>query len=481
MTALEFELTFRTDELRNLDLPVEIRKPNMVLVKRALASEKVELEPGTYYVGIKMPAGQESWSKVKVDDEDAHQKVRLGPEPGASPASEVEELGHYFAPAYVPPPVEGLTYLALMVAAAVGLLAGAALGYGFTETYVKTFAAAAAAVGAGLSMLLLSKVLRPGYTAVQRRMREARLRNFRGNVLLGDYTAEGEWSRDAETLTKTDDLVEIAFKGENRSQIVQLIQTDEPAVNVVLPAWREHGCRLVLKKQPDARYTLEVHLHHAEAELLLRYCEQGRWQLAAGVSESPAVSAEALLKVKREQPIAAAVGAYALLRLGELERLHDWSENLMNWFEWLPDGAAVRGEHLARTGEHKKALRAFCELVRRGLPYFSDGLSYAVDRLRLYRGIGEKHFDAAEMKECEEALALLEPFSLYTDFSKALTTFTGLKPGSPDAQPVAGKLAPHGGTDVTELMRLASAGEGNTTTEPRPAAGAGAYSALHLH
>lgn len=323
------------------------------------------------------------------------------------------------------------------------------------------------------SVLLLSKVLRPGYTAVQGRLREARLRNFRGDVLLGDYKEEGDWSRDAKPLTQTDDMVELAFSGDSRGQIVQLLQTGEPAVNVVIPAWHGNGCRLVLKKQPDARYTLEVHLEHVEAELLLRYREQGRWQLAAGVTNSPAVSAEALLRKKREQPIAAAVGAYALLRLGELERLHDWSGNLMKWFEWLPDSAAIRGEHLARTGDHKEALRAFCQLRTRGLPYFSEGLSYAVDRLRLYRGIGEKYFDAEDLKECEAALALLEPFCHFTDFGKPLTTFTGLDPGRPDARPVGGKLASHGGLDVTELMRSKRTKQEDTTTTPRPAVGAG--------
>ena len=81
MTGVEFELTFKTDVLKQLDLPVEIRKPNMVLVKSVLASDKVDLEPGTYYVGIKMPAGQESWSEVTVGNDAGYQKIRLGPDP----------------------------------------------------------------------------------------------------------------------------------------------------------------------------------------------------------------------------------------------------------------------------------------------------------------------------------------------------------------------------------------------------------------
>ena len=409
---LGFELTFKANELKHLDLPVEIRKPNMVLVQRVLASEKVELDPGTYYVGIKMPAGQESWAEVKVSPGRGNQTIRLGPEPSEALASESQELQRYFAPTYVTPQIEELTYLALIVAAAAGALIGAAAAY-VVKGNSGLAIALSAAVGGGLAAFLLSKVLRPGYAVYKRRVHEAHLRKFDGNVLTGDLK-ENYWAPRKETVKTTDELIEISLEGENRGQIIQLLQTDEPAVNVVLPAWQERGCRVVLKKQPDARYSLEVHLKNTEAELLLRYWEQGRWQLAANVAGSDAISAERLLYDKLKHPISAAVGGYALLRLGALDRLHDWSANLME-FGWLPDGAAVRGEHLARIGEHRKALQAFCALRERGLPYFSDGLNYAVDRLRRYQSLGEKHFDAKDLKDCADTLARLEPFSYFTD------------------------------------------------------------------
>ena len=479
MTALRFELTFKTDELKKLDLPVEIRKPNMVLVRRALASEEVEVEPGTYYVGIRLPAGQESWSEVKVSAGGGRETIRLGPEPGDEPASESAELPHYFTPAYVPPRYEGATITELFSLGGVGAGVGGFFGYMLmgSESWVLVAATVGAVlVGAALLPVLASKVARPGYASYQRYMREARLRKFRGDALPGGYKADDEWLSQKRAANETDDLIEVNIEGENRGQVIQLIQTGEPAVNVVLPAWREHGCRVTLKKQPDARYSLEVHLHNTEAELLLRYWEQGRWQLAEGVTDSAAVSAQALLSGKSRHPIAASVGAYALLRLGALERLQDWSENLMSWFEWLPDGAAVRGEHLARMGEHREALGAFCALRERGLPYFSDGLSYAVDRLRLYHGLGEKYFDAGELKACADTLALLEPFCPFTDFNKPLTTFTGLDPSKPGAEPVGGKLASYGGLDVNELARPPHAEKGKAEEKepPRPAVGAGA-------
>lgn len=456
MTSLRFELNFKTQELRKLDLPVEIRKPNMVLVKRARTSETVEVEPGTYFVGIKMPAGQEAWSEVKVVEGDDN-KVLLSPEPEDAFPSESHELQHYFTPPYVAPPQEGVSPNVLFGFGAAGAAIAAFVSYSFADR--EFWVLIAATVGAGGLPLLLSKVVRPAYASVKRRMREATLRDFKGNVLLGRYGSDKDWSHSLETIKETDNLTEITVKGENHGQIIQLLQSGEPAVNVVLPAWSGHLCRVMLNKLPDGRYSLEVHLQHTEAELLLRYWEQGLWQHAAAVTESSAVSAQRLLKEKRQHPIAAAVGAYALLRLGELKRLHDWSQNLMDWFEWLPDGAAIRGEHLARVGEHKGALRAFCMLQERGLPYFSDGLSYAVDRLRLYRSLGEKHFKAEELRLCETTLALLEPFCLFTDFGKPVVTFTGLDPSKPDAKPVGVKLKSYGGIDVARLSSLSHAKE----------------------
>ena len=463
MRGVEFELTFKTNALNQLDLPVEIRKPNMVLVKRALATEKVDLEPGAYYVGIKMPAGQESWSEVKVGDEVGYQKIKLGPEreqvvssiqtddAARTPASASQELQQYFAPAYVTPAVDELTYLALIVAAVAGALIVGSIVY-LASGGESRLATGVGLIGGGIaSALLLKKVLRPGYTALQQRMREARLRQFKGNVLTGECRGDDDWSSIKQNVRATNDLIEIGFEGRNQNQIVQLLQSGEPAVNVVIPAWQERGCLVVLKKQSDARYSLEVHLKHSEAELLLRYWEQGRWQLASNAISSTAITAESLLYQKTQHPISAAIGAYTLLRLGALDRLHDWSKNLMNWFQWLPDGAAIRGEHLARMGEHKQALQAFCVLRERGLPYFSDGLSYAIDRLRLYQSLGQKQFDPQELENCIATLKHLEPFSYFTDFSKPLTTFTGLDPNKPDTQPVSGKLTTFNGVDVSTL------------------------------
>ena len=88
-----------------------------------------------------------------------------------------------------------------------------------------------------------------------------------------------------------------------------------------------------------------------------------------------AESAEAMLRGKVADPIGAALGGYALLRLNALDRLHHWPDNLAQWFEWLPDGAVIAAVTAARRGDEERALALFHTALERGVPLFSEGLS----------------------------------------------------------------------------------------------------------
>jgi hypothetical protein len=91
--------------------------------------------------------------------------------------------------------------------------------------------------------------------------------------------------------------------------------------------------------------------------------------------------AERLLHGRMQNPIAAALGGYALLKLNDLDRIHDLADNLSAWFEWLPDGAVIAGEVAARREEDAHAAELFQTAIRRGLPLFSEGLSLLATRL----------------------------------------------------------------------------------------------------
>jgi hypothetical protein len=157
---------------------------------------------------------------------------------------------------------------------------------------------------------------------------------------------------------------------------------------VRFPGGRTEYFRLGLQQTLQGEdVELTAHVAHEEADALLGYLNHDLLGDAELLLGSPDL-AEGLLLAKREDPVAAAAGAFALLRMNDLDRLHDWTANLANWFPWLSDGLVARAEHLARIGEHEQAVGLLRRLPKHGLPALSIGLTYAADRLRTYCAYG---------------------------------------------------------------------------------------------
>jgi molecular chaperone DnaK len=426
MSTLSFNINLPTEKLKSLDLPIEIRKPNMALVKRTLASQSVGVKPGTYYVTVTLPAGQEISNTVEVG-EGAHEVVvlTLDPDDDLSARDDLPKLGkppNFFllnnlSFANESEPSDSLHRKSLLL------------------NFEVELSSRPRAVRARRSGWVEKTFVRRGVAA--------RLRRFIGNLLEADgfTTAEDRWERNE---SESSDVIQFSMKGDDRSQIAQLLQPHRPAVNLTLPAWVEEPCALALTRLPNGGYLMEAHLAHPTANLLMRYLEQGLWEPAADVVESTSLSARELLYQKQRYPIAATVVAYALLRFGDPERLHDWTDSLMDGFAWLPDTVTIRAEHLAMAGQHEEALEVFCELPARGLPCFSDGLSYAVNRLRLYTSLGEKHFKAEKLEVAATLLKRLELFIPFVNFRRPVLTYTGIDPSQPNAVPVE-NLSEYGG------------------------------------
>jgi molecular chaperone DnaK len=442
MSRLSFTLNLPTEKLKSLDLSVEIRKPNMALVKRTLASKSVEVEPGNYYITATLPAGQEISNTVKVG-EGLDVNVVLTLEPDDDLTHEWSEAWPYLSARGDIPTLSKQRNVFLL-----SDLSFPIESEPLDSPHEKAI----------LTNLEVEAASRPRGSVARSRVSferkfvrrgvEARLLKFFGNMLEENFTTADQWET---TESESNDLIQLTVEGDNRGQLAQLLQPNEPAVNITLPAWAGESCELALTRLPNGRFAMEAHLTHPTANLLMRYLEQGLWQHAADVVESAALSAQDLLYQKRRYPIAAAIGAYALLRFGELERLHDWTNNLKNWFKWLPDGICIRGEHLALLGQHEEALEVFCELPERGLPYFSDGLSYAVNRLRLYTSLDEKPFKADKLELAVSILKRLETFVPFVNFRRPVLTYTGVNPSKPDAVPVQGELATYGGLDLAKF------------------------------
>jgi hypothetical protein len=373
MSQLRITCDFKSKTMRTLDFPVEVRKPNQALVARSVISKPIEVPPGIYYVTIKLPGGQELFEEVKVGKR--AQTVVLTPDSQDDSPTASQELLYFFDKS------------------------------------------SQFSVQPNQSETLNSQ--QPPITKV---------RGFTGNLLQENCESI---STDTWLLRSSgsDGVAQLNARGDNTLQLLQLLQPGQPAQNVVLPISRQNGCTVYFKQLAEDFTDISIHLNHSMANLLLRYSHHGYIQEAMTTASSDTLQHENLLA---NDPIAAAVRAYTLLRFGQLEELSNWTETLKNQFTWLPDSIAIRGETLARLGEHKHALTVFLELPSRGVPIFNNGLSYIIDRLKFYLSVGEGHFETSQLSQARALLEKLYRFAVFVDFSKPLLTFTGINPLVPD-------------------------------------------------
>ena len=115
--------------------------------------------------------------------------------------------------------------------------------------------------------------------------------------------------------------------------------------------------------------------------------------------------------------------------------MHDWTANLDARFPWLPDGAAIRGEHLARSGKHQEAAARLFEVVERGLPIIGDALFFAAERLKWYASLKPDHAEDIDVHRASAAAAKLQPFAAMAHRQRPLTSYPGLDPARPDTEP----------------------------------------------
>jgi hypothetical protein len=202
----------------------------------------------------------------------------------------------------------------------------------------------------------------------------------------------------------------------------QLSRPAEIPLDVALPA-RNTRCLLTVEEQAGTLYASALPGGTEAVERAAQFLAAGEDEHAALLTSEQ--EAESLLQGKVADPIGAAIGGYTLLRLNELDRTHNWTENLAAWFPWLPDGAVIAGEKEARRGQHRQALDYFFQARTRGLPLFTDGFSILVSRLRQY----EANLDIPGQLLKEYAAhiqafsAQLEKWSPFVDFSALTLTF----------------------------------------------------------
>ncbi len=415
MPQVAFRLDFKSFELQSLDLPIEIRKLNATLMARPLSTEHIELPGGRYYATASLPAGQRLLSTFEVIDPPVQDPlvVTLAPEPEDESPHEWEEVPHF-------------------------------LGRGGTGGAIQYDA-----MTKGTAFESIETTDRPRFRSARRAASPPLLRVFSGNVVERTHRADPAGAVLRPTEFEQDRLVQFEVPGRDASIVAQLVEPGGPVQNMALPVSSANRLRLVVDRR-SGQLQMEAYLENSAANMLLQYVGAGVANAAATASRSATVNGEQLLMQKMADPIAAAVGAYALLRLGSLDQLHDWTSHLRARFAWLPDGAAICGEHLARLGQHEEAFEAFAEVPGRGLPAFADGLFYTVERVKLYASRQSKSQQRVDPGRAQSVFEKLQPFAGLVGRERPITTYPGMDVAEPDTEDAPTNFTAVDGLDLSQ-------------------------------
>jgi hypothetical protein len=136
---------------------------------------------------------------------------------------------------------------------------------------------------------------------------------------------------------------------------------------------------------------------------------------------------------KLESPLSALVAAVVLVRANRSDLLDNWLHNLATWLPYLPDGAVLWAEHLARNSKaaevlNQEAASSLANIANRPLPFTSEGFSYASHLVQFFTGraftVGpDTAASLAQLKaRLDHALPYLQPGGLFT-------TYTGFQSG----------------------------------------------------
>ncbi len=250
------------------------------------------------------------------------------------------------------------------------------------------------------------------------------------HVRFHSRTPEGTYEPEdppVSVVSRSDTRVELAVSASGGGPLfAQIAGANEVPLNVALPIYGptvSQSCRLSIERGV-ATTTVNVSLpDNPKIDAIARYLQSGHLHEAAQI----AGDAERLLQEKMADPFGAALGGYALLRLGQRDRLHHWPRNLAGSFPWLPDGAVIAGEESALEGDHALAIEQVCEAGRRGLPVFSAGLSLLASRLREYAGAPQKAFgeNGELVVEAERLLDWILDVMPFADFDRVSLAFRG--------------------------------------------------------
>ena len=173
-----------------------------------------------------------------------------------------------------------------------------------------------------------------------------------------------------------------------------------------------------------AEFHVDARTRDPDVEALRGYLLSGEIEVARALAAG--VLAERLLAAKMAAPRIAALGAYVLLRTGELERLHNWPDNLTRWKPWLPDGPLIAAWQRLRSPHphYDEVCELLLEAESRGMPVYTEGVRLLRDGLDLFRSDDEDWPVA-------EAVERVAGYAQALNWDKSETTYFGVAADQP--------------------------------------------------
>lgn len=193
-------------------------------------------------------------------------------------------------------------------------------------------------------------------------------------------------------------------------------------------------------------------------ELLMSYLSSGDMMEAERLADAWEAADLALYK-KMEDPVSAAAGAYALLKLKRLDGRRAWIDNLVAWFPYIADGPIVAAAlALQRADANQKVVRDYISLaMERGLPIFAIGMSTLVQTMAAV------HRGKKESKKFQMWYQAARAYLQARVGRGAYFSFYGRSPAEPSWEPIRGEaIAPIAATSEPDIL-----GSGPRYSSPR--------------
>jgi hypothetical protein len=131
-------------------------------------------------------------------------------------------------------------------------------------------------------------------------------------------------------------------------------------------------------------------LRSEEANSLLDFVDAGRLSDMQSVTAPMIERGVAGMLDAQFSLLRGTMGAYVMLRANSVDKLEPWLEEMIVKAPGLSDIRIMRAELLGRLGRHAEAVNEIKTALVELCPWFRSGMSYLLERLRLYLEIEEE-------------------------------------------------------------------------------------------